>query len=108
MLLTGLNSDKELTPMTNDARIEEPREGIPMETLERPIEIPAPVALGTCDRCGIAVAAFGAAVKDDQRLEFCGHHLARYSPSLIATGWEILDETHRINEKPMSGIVGEE
>jgi hypothetical protein len=80
-----------------------------METLVAPIETPAAEeSYDTCDRCGNYVQAFGTATKGSLELKFCGHHLNRLSPSLIAAGWEIEDNTHKINEKPMSGIVGEE
>jgi len=56
-----------------------------------------------CDRCGTHVAAFGGAYKDYLTLHFCGHHLNEFRVTLIATGWEILDQTDKINKKPMSG-----
>jgi hypothetical protein len=60
-----------------------------------------------CDPCGEASQAFVRTVKviNDQELEllWCGHHFAENEPKLVADGWWIQDERHRINSKPMSG-----
>lgn len=57
-----------------------------------------------CDRCGIASQAFSVAFKeiDGKRMEIllCGHHLHEHSPSLIAQGFSIQDETGKINVRP--------
>jgi len=39
---------------------------------------------------------------DDRDLEltFCGHHGKNFTVTLAATGWDVLDFTDRINEKP--------
>jgi hypothetical protein len=51
-----------------------------------------------CDRCGSE--AFYLAMKGDQHLLFCAHHGRKFEERLIDTGWEILDESHRINVQP--------
>lgn len=53
-----------------------------------------------CDRCGIASQAFAVAHKGSLELFFCGHHMREYGPALMAQGFIIQDETHRINLKP--------
>lgn len=80
-----------------------------METLTQVVEQPEldVTVFDSCDRCGTHVAAFGLAFKDGALLHFCGHCLNKYSPTLGANGWTIVDRTDRINEKPMSGIAGE-
>ena len=56
-----------------------------------------------CDRCGSE--AFYLAIKDDRHpLLFCAHHGRMFFDSLVAQGWEILDETHRINVKPTESV----
>jgi hypothetical protein len=51
-----------------------------------------------CDRCGSE--AFFLAIKDDLHpLLFCAHHGRKYMDQMISQGWEILDESHRIDKK---------
>jgi hypothetical protein len=51
-----------------------------------------------CDRCGSE--AFYLAIKDDLHpLLFCAHHGRNLQDALIAQGWEILDESHRIDKR---------
>ena len=52
-----------------------------------------------CDRCkfqGYIVAQ----KKGFHELIFCGHHGRKHAPALVGTGWNVLDFTHMINEKP--------
>jgi len=51
-----------------------------------------------CDRCNSE--AFFLAIKGKKHLLFCAHHGRMHQEKLIADGWEILDESHRINIKP--------
>ena len=51
-----------------------------------------------CDRCGSE--AYFMAIKDDLHpLLFCVHHRREYEDRLTDTGWEILDESARIEAK---------
>jgi hypothetical protein len=47
-----------------------------------------------CDACGSQ--AFVKATRDGQVLLFCGHHGRQHRAALIAQGWIITDELHRI------------
>jgi hypothetical protein len=52
-----------------------------------------------CDSC--RAQAFMRATKGGRAdLLFCGHHGRRHQASLIAQGFIVDDQTHRINEKP--------
>ena len=51
-----------------------------------------------CDRC--AFQAYFVVMKDGRELTFCGHHGNIFTPALAAQGWEVLDFTEMINEKP--------
>lgn len=51
-----------------------------------------------CDRCGYQ--AYVVALKGSSELLFCGHHGKHHMPALAAGGWDVLDFTDRINEKP--------
>lgn len=45
------------------------------------------------------------AMKDDHHpLLFCVHHGRTYAPRLIQTGWDILDESARIEEKERASV----
>lgn len=66
---------------------------------------PKVVELRVADRCDACSAqAFMIAHRKingvDMELLFCGHHGREAEPALIAQGFSIQDETHRINEKP--------
>lgn len=55
-----------------------------------------------CDRCG-AQAFFVALFEDCERkldLMFCAHHGKKHSPALVEQGFDVLDFSHRLNEKP--------
>ena len=52
-----------------------------------------------CDACG-AAQAFAMATKDNYSLFFCGHHHNAHAPALGAQGWDIVDRTDLINQKP--------
>lgn len=45
-----------------------------------------------CDGCGISVAASYEAVKGDQKLFFCGHHIRKHAETLKKDGYEIIPE----------------
>ena len=51
-----------------------------------------------CDRCGFQ--AYFVAMRNGKELTFCGHHGKEHTPALAAGGWDVLDFTDRINEKP--------
>jgi len=51
-----------------------------------------------CDRCG-SEAYFMAIKEDLHPLLFCVHHGREYQTKLISTGFEILDESARIEAK---------
>lgn len=55
-----------------------------------------------CDRCGFQayIVAMNRIDNKDRELTFCGHHGRLHGPVLSATGWDIIDFTDRINEKP--------
>jgi len=58
-----------------------------------------------CDRCGSE--AYLMAIKDDLHpLMFCAHHGRKHEASLTDSGWEILDESHRLisREKQTAGV----
>lgn len=63
----------------------------------------APARLTRADRCDTSecsAQAFIEATHADQpnlKLLFCGHHGRNHEPGLIAKGFVIHDETHRIN-----------
>jgi hypothetical protein len=55
-----------------------------------------------CDRCG-AQAFFVALLEDcesKQELLFCAHHGRFHAPSLVEQGFDVLDFSDRLNEKP--------
>lgn len=47
-----------------------------------------------CDACG--AQAFVKATRDGHVLLFCGHHGNQYRAALMAQGWIVTDEMHRI------------
>lgn len=47
-----------------------------------------------CDACG--TQAFVKATRDGQVLLFCGHHGRQHRAELVARGWVVMDEMHRI------------
>lgn len=52
-----------------------------------------------CDRCG--AQAFTLVKKEGkERLLFCAHHGRAHTPALLTNGFEVLDFSHRLNEKP--------
>ncbi len=55
-----------------------------------------------CDSCGAQAFAVASKKVEGKQMEvlLCGHHLRESTPSLIAQGFSIQDDTHRINEKP--------
>jgi hypothetical protein len=57
-----------------------------------------------CDKCN--AEGFMLAVKDDLELVFCGHHGKKFMASLVSQGFDISDETHRINERPSVSASG--
>jgi hypothetical protein len=66
---------------------------------------PPKFELRIADRCdGCSAQAFMVARKDIEgktmELLFCGHHGREAEPQLIAQGFEVQDETNRINSKP--------
>lgn len=38
--------------------------------------------------------------KDNDELAFCAHHGKKFMPGLVSQGWNVLDFTHMLNEKP--------
>jgi len=51
-----------------------------------------------CDRCGSE--AYFMALKDDKHpLLFCVHHGRKHQDHLVNAGWDILDESERIEKK---------
>lgn len=73
-----------------------------MDVLENEVQKPAAVREFSfhdrCDRCGFQ--AYIVATKGDDELVFCGHHGKAHMPALGAGGWDVLDFTDHINEKP--------
>lgn len=77
-----------------------------MSTSTLESQAPTTVAVATtlnvtdrCDRCN--AQAFVVARKGDMsELLFCGHHGRKHMSALVAQGFDIEDQTHRINEKP--------
>lgn len=64
-----------------------------------PKERPALRLADRCDRCG--AQAFAAAYHAVHgTLLFCGHHFNKHQVSLVEQGFEMQDETHKINDKP--------
>jgi len=51
-----------------------------------------------CDRCSSQAFVWVNGVAGD--LLFCRHHFLKHEDSLRAYAFEIVDETHKINEKP--------
>lgn len=51
-----------------------------------------------CDTCG-AQAFFRASSTSGLTLLFCGHHGRLNEPGLIAKGFSVHDQTHRINKE---------
>ena len=51
-----------------------------------------------CDRCPSQAFVWVNGVAGD--LLFCRHHFLKYEDALRAYAFEIVDETHKINEKP--------
>jgi len=60
--------------------------------------IPDLTVADRCDSCG-AQAFFKASNASDLILLFCGHHGRINEPGLIAKGFTVLDQTHRINKE---------
>lgn len=69
---------------------------------QAPTTIATATALNVTDRCDRCNAqAFIIARKGEtSSLLFCGHHGRKYMPALVTQGFDIEDQTHRINEKP--------
>lgn len=63
-----------------------------------------------CDKGRCSAQAFILAVHNVSKAEltFCGHHGKQMIPSLIAQGFMISDETHKINEKPSISASNDE
>lgn len=61
------------------------------------ITIPDLTLSDRCDKCG--AQAFGAAIVNGTLLRFCGHHYGRNEMALVAAGYVVSDQRHRINEK---------
>lgn len=55
-----------------------------------------------CDRCSAQAFFVAHKVSGDKQVDllFCGHHGREAEPALIAQGFSIQNETHRINIKP--------
>lgn len=57
-----------------------------------------------CDRHNPSAQAFVIAWKEingkEMDLMFCGHCYAEFEPKLAMQGWNVLDDRHKINEKP--------
>ena len=51
-----------------------------------------------CDRCQSQAFVWVNGVAGD--LLFCRHHFLKYEDGLRAYAFEIVDETHKINERP--------
>lgn len=49
-----------------------------------------------CDRCN--AQAFGVATLGDNELFFCGHHFRKNELALVASGWDLEDYTHLIDD----------
>lgn len=60
-----------------------------------------------CCRCGAEALVRVHKVIDDKPMDilFCGHHFAKNEPALAANGWDVQDERHRVNVKPVSGVA---
>lgn len=52
-----------------------------------------------CDRCG-AQAFMRATRPDAGEVLFCAHHGRLHAAALARNGWDLEDESHRVNEKP--------
>ncbi len=73
-----------------------------LDQLDERVRVPLALT-DRCDRCGAQafVRVFlprKTAGKWD--LDFCQHHYRYHEPAIVAKGYEIQDETNRINEKP--------
>ena len=69
----------------------------PVSTLSKNPHFKDLMPVDRCDRCG--AQAYIQAVKGEQDLLFCGHHGQSHAIILEANGWEINDQTFKINEK---------
>lgn len=78
-----------------------------MESLKEQQAVVYP-PLRVADRCDSCPAqAFVRVHKEidgtSKDLLLCGHDFAKHEPALAMDGWNVQDERHRINAKPMSG-----
>lgn len=51
-----------------------------------------------CDRCSSQAFVWVDGVNGD--LFFCRHHFLKHEDAIRAYAFEVIDETHKINEKP--------
>lgn len=54
------------------------------------------IAAHLCDRCG-TVRSKAMLVNDGKVFTFCGHHLRRYAPALIGSGFNLYDPLNELS-----------
>jgi hypothetical protein len=82
------------------------------QTLEEPQVATKHRALTKSDRCDQdargSEQAFVIAFKEvdgvTKELLFCGHHYRLQQPALVSGGWDVVDYTDSINEKPTETV----
>jgi hypothetical protein len=53
-----------------------------------------------CDYCGHQAFVRVIHTRSEKDLLFCNHHFRQHEATFASLGWDVIDESHRINERP--------